>query len=149
MSVSFTMRHVLPPLLAVIVAGPLTWMALDRAPPVTRTAAGITPDPVRPGETVTVKFTLNTQRDCPGIIRREIIDAGKTIHRFEDVQATYAAPDGNRHNFARELVMPRGLASGPAVYRSCVIAACNPIHYFWPIQQCEPVIKFTVIHNAP
>jgi hypothetical protein len=133
-----------------IVSTILGTMAADRDVPVERINGRLIPEAVKPGDEVEAAFTLTAQRRyCPGVIEREIIGTDHIIHRLENIPATYAAPDGDRRNFTRGIMIPKSLPYGPATYKSCVVAACpwNPFHYLWPVKQCEPLVKF-IVYNG-
>lgn len=143
--IKFAMRHILALFVAIVVAAlPIYW-ATDREPPVVRAAGFVIPSDAAPGQHVETRFVIvKLRQDCSLTIQREFVDACGIIHRQVPFDAGYQNTPAPFVG-ARELMIPRGMCRGPAMFTSTVFGICNPIHNWWPVIQSEPPVHFNVI----
>lgn len=127
--------------IALALAALLGVLVGDRRPPVERHSGRIVPDPVFPGQSVTVEWRASTHRACHGLVHRQVVDSAGTVWSLDAEPSSYAA--GSRF-LRRTFTIPVGTAWGPAKYRATVKFACNPLHYWWPITVEGPEVPFNV-----
>jgi hypothetical protein len=151
---TFLMRHYLfLPQIVAIFFGYLTWLAMDRTPPLILFDGKVTPAIVRKGqEGVKVVWDADfAGRDCPGYSQRELVDSGH--HLWPELRRARAGifkadPD---HPLTGKVVTPPliipNLLPGPARYRVTQFYYCNWLQRLleWPIIQTSPFIKFEVV----
>lgn len=124
-----------------LVGLPMFW-ALDNAPPYAWKNGEVVPDPAPDGSQISVHWTLQINRICPGLIQRQIIDARDEVHNYDPVPA--ADREDVSPEFWVTFKLPLGLPRGSAKYRVHATYACNPLQRFWPIHVTTPEIAFTL-----
>jgi len=127
---------------------PVLWMALDRVPPYERLSGTIKPDYPTPGSNIEIEWEIKTLRACiPSArlsVRRQIVDAKGTVWNFDPTTSVYYDETTRGRQINRSISLPRGVATGPATYRSMACFSCNPIHALWPVCVDKPEITFTI-----
>lgn len=142
--------HIYAACFSIIVLAPLTIMFLDRRQPVELELISFEPSAVHEGDEVTVTYRANIHREgCGGELVRTIVDSANKITAFVREPTVF---NNNRSalgnvEFAKTLIIPRGVTPGPAKYVPKIERWCNPLQrYLWPIQQNpEPSIEFTIL----
>lgn len=136
------MSHILAACVALFLIGPITYMALDRTPPLVPYIGEMVPNKASPGDTVRIDFTVNVNRQCRGTVHREIVDSSRVVHILESIPSVIRDTE---FHVSRRLQIPYNLSWGPARYRVIVHYVCNPLQNWWPIEVRSPDIVFTVV----
>ena len=146
--------HVLPAIIAIMIVGPLAWMATDRTPPQVRRYGELIPNIVERGGYVHVKFwtTKRARPDCPGTVQQEIVDSQNTIFSklARAVGPVRWEPDPENPNqdifYGHPVSIPDQAAPGPAMFRTVTFRYCNWLQQtlHWPIVQIGPDLPFRI-----
>lgn len=144
----------IPQAIAILIVGPIAWMAFDRTPPLILHDGVITPRVVRKNqEGVTLVWRAHfSGRDCPGLSQREFVS-----ERTRDIWPQLAVqragvfmPDiGN--NFEGTVAVPPlsipDMPVGRARYQVTQYYFCNWLQetLHWPIVQKSPYVIFEVV----
>ena len=136
---------------AVVVAGPLTWWAIDRTPAYEVVAVGhAVPNPVKAGEELDLVREVRVNRsNCEAWFNREIIDSTGFVWTFPVTRSTFAQLQVGQyptHSVTR-FVVPYGVAAGDAKVFSNIWSACNPVQKFFPVHQKTPELKIMVLRS--
>lgn len=127
--------HIIAGFVSFAFIAPLTFMALDRAEPVTVHSTIFSGD-LKPGGTVTITWDATATRSCDGTVRRRVIDSTGAVFEYDE-QTTVIRPQNElgRRRYSREFVLPKGVAPGPAIHSVVVRYTCNPLQQWlgWPI----------------
>lgn len=145
--------------IAVALAGPVTWMMLDREPPYIRESGKITPasydkcglpekspSGIVAGGCAAIDWKIRAIRNCKPAsqfnVSRTIVDQ-QGEHTLPKVTSIYSLEEYPKE-ITRYFPLPTTLAVGPASYRSVALYACNPLQYFFPIAVERPDVHFMV-----
>lgn len=145
---------------SVALVGPVTWMALDREQPFSRTGQIIPVDPkncgltkgsgdaILPGGCVRIDLHIENLRSCRRTatdnVRRTLVDALGVTRPIGVISSAYRGEGDTNvtHYFILPAPMPKGIAS----YTASACFACNPLQYIlnWPVCVDKPDIYFEV-----
>ena len=145
--------------IAIALAGPLTWMMLDREPPYISESGRITAAPpdrcglpdktpvgLMAGGCAAIDWKIKAIRNCKPAsqfnVTRVIVDQ-QGQHVLPKATSIYSLEEYPKE-LTRYFPLPTTLAVGPASYRSTALYACNPLQYFFPIVVDRPDVLFTV-----
>lgn len=132
--------------LGAIVVAPALIMLLDRREPLDLISGYITPLDARGGDEVRVTWTAKEHRACDGQLIRVFIDSAKVAYPTVTEPTVYHRTFSDQRTFQKKMIVPRGMALGPAYYTARVERWCNPIQrYVWPIKSNGLLIPFNVI----
>lgn len=140
-------RNALAPMVALIIIAPIMWWIADRDPPYTLRAGEPTPNPAQSGDDVHVLWTIDvTRTGCAGQFQRILIDSSKIVWTFQPWRSSFAnLPLGSfRTHSLTGLMIPKGVAPGPAKIFTVTIFECNPIHKLWPVSIHQPVLQLEI-----
>ncbi len=118
--------------------------ALDRELPFVREGGSIRPPDPLPGQAITVVWRGHRSRECPGTVRRWIVDSQGTMWRFADAAADYRKSAQRDGILPRTFTLPDAIAPGPATYHSVASFTCNWTQAWWPIVGEAPPLLFAV-----
>ena len=148
----FARYYFIPQIVAVLVVGPLAWMAADRTPPLALYDGVITPNIVRPGQSGVI-LTWRARfsgRDCPGLSQREYVDSNRSLWpQLAHARAGIFVPSPGTPLDGTVTVPPLmipDMARGPATYQVTQFYYCNWLQrvLHWPIVQPSPRVRFEV-----
>jgi hypothetical protein len=152
MSRHYIKEHAFAAAFAIIIAGPIAWMAMDRQNPVERVSGKIEPNTVNPGDELGVHWVFKTTRICKAAgVTVTITDSSGVPWLIGYKGIYYGTPDNKPEPFdVSGIIVPRGITYGPAKYRACVRHYCNALQQFlnWPIEICDPSLPFTVVEKS-
>lgn len=142
-----------PQILALVVVGPLAWMAFDRAPPLDLYDGIIDPNDLPKGGTASVTWRATfSGRDCPGATQRELVDSRRGLwpQLTRERKGVFKPDEDNSRQgtvTTPPLELPEGMSSGPATYRVTNFYYCNWLQHalHWPIVRVSPPIHFEVL----
>lgn len=143
--------HTIAAFIAVLIVGPVLWMALDREPPYIIANGHMTPDHPYPGQQITIEWDLKSVRACPAsssaTVHRTIVDSKGVKHDYATVHAIFHTDRTNMDvpTIIRTLDLPGNISPGLARYYSEACYPCNPIQEFWPVCIQTPDILFEVV----
>jgi hypothetical protein len=101
--------HIIAGLVSFTIVAPLTFMALDRAEPVTVHSTMFSGD-ITPGGTVTITWDATATSSCAGTVRRRIIDSdGHTVLSTTNKQRLSVRGELGRKRYSRQFVLPKGI----------------------------------------
>lgn len=115
----------------------------------------IKPELAPPGGKFTIFFIArNITKNCPGTVRRAVVDSKGNIWPLQTTAADYFDNDDDparpTHTFAHTFRLDEAAAPGPAVYRSRAQFWCNIFQkYIWPIDGETTVVDFTISALSP
>lgn len=142
--------HLMAAIFACLVIAPPAIMLLDRRPPLIVEAVSLSPDPARPGDTMTMRWRAREFRACDGtVIRRFVGGLDHVIRETVSQQTMYHGDaDGKSREFEVQFVLPI-LPPGPASYEPITLRWCNVFQqWLWPIETRTPAVTFTVVDRA-
>lgn len=126
-------------------------LLLDRRSVLSIESVVISPNPVRPGETISITWSGVAHRSCDGEVIRQIVDSSGRVFDYARIDTAYhdIAHRGVPKTFTRYLQTPADMAPGPAEYRTIVRRWCNSLQrIFWPMIERGRTGHFTVAgHN--
>lgn len=139
---SFT-SAIIPPVIAIGIAAPATFMVLDRSLPTTVTGVSVETLHVLPGGDLTLAFTIDRKRTCSVTTTGLLIDSSGAETDFAPrlFQATGPVGVWNR-DYVQKL--PDGVVAGPARFILYASYVCNPVHAFWPITHVNADVRFII-----
>jgi len=146
------MRHVVGAALALLIFAPVLFMLLDREPTYTLISGNIIPSTVHRGDPASVIwYVKTTNRSCPGKMQRDIVDSRRQLWPYViRERAARFVPDPENPGYGwietPTLLMPEGIATGPATYHVTVFWYCNWLQekLEWPVVVDRPAIRFEV-----
>jgi hypothetical protein len=128
---------------AAAMAGTLGYMVGDNQVPfVQQWAEEAPPNPVE-GQEIVITWHGVRYRQCPGTVKRTIVDYCKEVHYLESVSALYSPVD-TEATFSRSFRIPAHIAHGPAVYQAQTDFVCNPLQRWWPIVSVGVPVKLYI-----
>lgn len=150
----FRMEHkcvvcnVVAALFAILVAGPITWWAIDRTPAYSVVEAGhAEPNPIKVGQPLDLVRVIMVYREgCDGWFNREIKDQSGYVWTFPITQSTFV-PFKLGHYVTHSVtpfIVPRGVAEGEATVTSNIWSVCNPVQKLFPVYQRAPSVKVII-----
>lgn len=146
-----TICHIFAAMFGLLVVAPITLMRLDNAEPIRVTRTEMYPSDVSPGQTARLTWDATEHRVCNGIIHRRFVDSAGVIFEIAPVPSIYRDVLGGHKSFGRDIVIPHGMAPGPAVYGGTRRYWCNPLQKLlegwlgFEITVPSPPVKFTVV----
>lgn len=144
----------IPQILAVLIVGPLAWMAADRTPPLILHDGVITPYQVRKNQTgVTLVWKAHfSGRDCPGLSQREFVsEIRRDIFPQLAAQRAGIFKPSDHDPMEGTVTVPSlsipDMPNGPGGYQVTQFYFCNILQEWlhWPIVQRSPYVRFEVI----
>lgn len=123
-----TICHILAACVAALVVAPMTFWATDKQSPIIIHESAIFPPNVRPGSSATITWTATELRSCTGIIHRRFVDSQWVVWAVTPVPSVYRALLKGKTTFSREIIIPLGMAPGPATFTGARVYYCNPLH---------------------
>lgn len=121
------------------------WIGDRSEPSITERFEILTPE-VKPGEELRIKFYVRRERTgCTITVYRLILDSQQARYVLTERFFPYAPGPVGEDTYITPVVIPDGIALGPALYRTMTTFACNPIQYVWPIDQHPLDIHFNVV----
>ena len=146
-------RHLTGAVIAIGLAGPIFYEAIDRERPWTRVWGEIDPTPA--GGTFAVRWHATPlARACPGTIQVEIIshtDAGDLIWPVLQRPVSSRWVLGQTYFETMPWILYRDVPPGKATYRVTTFWNCNLLQTLtgWSINQVGPDIEFDVLPEEP
>ena len=129
--------------IAGIASAYLGYMVGDREVPfIQQWAQEAPPNPVE-GQEIVITWHGIRYRQCPGTVKRTIVDYCKEVHTLEPVSALYQAGD-TKGTVTRSFRIPAHIAHGPAEYRAQTEFVCNPLQRLWPIVTTSIPVKMNI-----
>ena len=126
-----------------LLAAYLGYMVGDREVPfVQQWAEEAPPNPVE-GQEIVITWHGARYRQCPGTVKRTIVDYCKEVHTLEPVPAINQ-PGDTDGTFTRAFRVPAHIAHGPAEYRAVTEFVCNPLQRWWPIVSPGIPVKMNI-----
>ena len=145
--------YFIPQIVAVLIVGPLVWMAMDRTPPLILSNGIIAPHEVHRQQTVSVIWHAKfSGQHCPGVTQRELIE--RKSHNIWPKEARQRKgifiPEKNNPYLGTVVTPPLtipDMSAGKACYRVTQFYFCNWLQRVmnWPIVQVSPCIDFEVV----
>lgn len=130
-------------LFCLLCVAPISYMLLDRTPPMAYENGFIVPPVAAPGELVTVTWRTHVERSCTGTVHRKLIDSQGVVWDFEPTET--ASFESRTHvQLSRDFKVPYAVAYGVTKYRVVIRWVCNPLHNWWPVVVQTPVLFFTI-----
>ena len=121
----------------------LCFVVGDRAIPFVQQWAEIAPQNPIPAQEVVVTWHGQRTRECPGTVKREIIDACHELHTLAPVPSIIS--EGDRPaTLTRAFRIPAHIAMGPALYIASTDFVCNWTQRWWPIHSQGLPVKFNI-----
>ena len=140
--------NIIAAIFAIVVAGPITWWAIDRTPALVFEANGVpVPNPAMIGKELDLqRGVIVLKEGCDIWYNREIMDSTGFVWSFPVTLSTYSgmAPGFHKTHSSNAFVVPLGAAAGPAVTTSNIWSSCNPLQKFFPVHYRTPPIDFTI-----
>lgn len=144
-------QNIVAAFVSVVFIAPVMWMLMDRAPPYVHLHGEIYPIDPKPGDQLTVEWTMKTSRVCSGWVQREIIDSQGVICNYDKQpairrdQLSAQQKDWKGDRLSRSFPLCARAAPGPARYRALTCYECNPLQHWWPICVRTPDIGFEIL----
>ena len=137
--------HATAAIVSFVVVAPLTFMALERADPVTIHAQELSGD-FRPGGRITLTWSATALKYCEGSARARIISANGIVHEYDPLPTVIRSRSGERGTYRVEFVLPSNIDPGMARRESHVAYYCNPLHRWlnWPIRAVREYGPFEI-----
>jgi len=131
----------------VLVLGAVTLASLvaaDRTDPVILESGYIAEDPVRPGQRVHVRWTTTWQRQCEGVLSRELVGSDGVVKAYRKHFLRVPVNLGRQTSDTR-FIVPEDMAQGEAVYSGIIrFHECGVTSRFVPLKVEVPEIGFSV-----
>ena len=122
---------------------PATW-AMDKNSPEHYLDGSITPAHAHAGDTVVIRWIIDSDKSCVGIVQRKLVDAGGVVYDFLP-KGTDTKAGERQVELTREIILPLGMAPGRATYHAEFSWMCNPFQrLFWPLLAQTPELYFTI-----
>lgn len=132
--------------LGIVVVAPILIMLFDRRQPLELMDGYIRPYDVRSGQEVRVTWVAKEYRACEGELHKLFIDSAKVAHPTVTEPTVYHQTFADQRTFQKLMTIPRGMATGPAIYTTKIKRWCNPLQqYIWPIVSDGLQIRFNVV----
>ena len=137
--------HFLAAFVGICVVTPPVIMLLDRRAPIAVEEISISPNPARPGDTMTMRWLAREFRDCGGTVIRRFIGSDHIIRETVQLPVVFHdRADGTPKAFEVRFQLPH-LPPGEAIYQGVVLRYCNVVQkILWPIVYYAPPVKFMV-----
>ena len=109
--------HLYKAVIAVVVtASVMLFLAYDRRPPVVFQSGSVAMQAVAPGGSAQVDWTIKVARVCEGGVLRTITGSDDVVHYYQPTP-TRPPPVPGEYSRQTDIVVPKGLPSGVAVYQ--------------------------------
>lgn len=147
-----TLCHILATLFGFSFVVPVTYMALDREPPIELYDGVTVPDQIERGENYRLRWVAKRNRSCPGTVYHRIIDSQNILWSFADSPALGSAiilAPTPTPVAGVERTVPSNIALGPATIITTAEYACNFTQWLYPIYRRWPDIKTTIVDKRP
>lgn len=141
------LKHICAAILAIVIAGPLAWWAIDRTPPYTMSDGRPVPNPAKAGDELDLLWHVEVVREgCTGKFQRILIDANNSVWTFMPMVSSFVSlPVGEHKTHSLfKFAIPHGVAPGPAKVYTVTTYECNPVHRFWPIVSKQPTLDLMI-----
>ncbi len=125
---------------------PILIMLLDRREPLELIDGHIAPYNVHVGDDVLITFTVRELRNCDGRLHKRFFDSAGIIHASVPEPTIYHQAIRDKRTFQKVATIPKGMASGPAIYAPTIERWCNPLQrMLWPINGASLRLNFNVV----
>lgn len=100
---------------------------------------------VKPDEELRVEFTIQRFRtDCAIVVTRLLLDSERGRYVLMPREFPSAPGPLGTDSYVVPVAIPKGIALGPATYRTLTSYACNALHYVWPLVAPQIDVTFEV-----
>lgn len=130
--------HLAAAVFSLVVVVPLVMVFGDRTLPFDIGHVFFTPTVARPGDTLTLNYTLTrVAKDCDGEVHQLMFDGSGHVWDLGVTRALYSERTDREQirTFHRDKKVPMGFAPGPALYKARVFYWCNPLQRFYPLER--------------
>jgi len=142
------LSHAFAAFVALVIAAPLTFFALDRDAPIVVINSSAVSAEVAPGDELRVLYTISRRRIC-STVAYPVIHDGKNIRHVFQPETLLDPGDIGREAFTVRRRVPNGAAEGEARYRVTLAWQCpyNLFHKLWPIVGVLPEVPFMIVEE--
>lgn len=135
--------NVIVTMFCLLIVAPLAFLISDRDAPFIRKWGEIVPPDPKPGGVVSVSWSAEWKRDCPGTIQRHLEDSKGDVWLLPSSVARYSKRSVPRQILS-QFTIPQHAACGSARYHVDARYICNWTQNFWPIHVDRPDIEFNI-----
>ena len=145
--------NVVGAIFAIVVAGPLTWWAIDRTPAYEVVSIGrADPNPVQVGQPLDlIREIVVNHENCEAWFNREIIDSIGYVWTFPVTPSTFARFKVGHYptHSVTQFIIPHGVAEGEAKVYSNIWSICNPVQRLFPVYRKTPPLSVMILRSPP
>lgn len=138
-------------LLAILIAGPIGWMFLDRTPPYIISEGATVPRQIKRGHEYRIQWKFNNlPKSCSGTVYRFLIDSSDPPNIWVSIPsaATFGYLDESIEKgiiMGYPRILPPDVALGPAEIHISTTFLCNFTNLLWKLVVIAPVVHTTIV----